>query len=179
MEFAHDPKRRLDFPVSFHPLPQVAALHDITLEEMIAALGQPMAQYDPGDPSPTERWAFEYSCGLQLVYEYVDHIKGGGIIADRPEASHALRHVPFKRHQVFVPSSQQLVQNLESELEFSPERRRDLSISLQSGLATGRQREPFRGRFADKRTRRKVLHRWLREFRTQANVLVLALERIG
>ena len=45
-------------------------------------------------------WAFAYPCGLRLAYEYIEPLGLGmtgiaNVLADLPEITHAVRHIPF------------------------------------------------------------------------------------
>ena len=45
-------------------------------------------------------WAFEYPCGLRLLFEFIHPIGSGmngyaNVFADLPEIGHGLRHIPF------------------------------------------------------------------------------------
>lgn len=71
-------------------------------------------------------WAFEYECGLQVVFQFMHHSDSGWVLADSPELEHVRRHIPFAQEDC-VPIEEEV---LKSELNFllseSPQRQKEI-----------------------------------------------------
>src|SRR6516162_326223 len=99
----HDAVLKLDFPVSFPEIPShLAGILDISSEEIHAQLGEPSVISNEQGLGPTEFWAFEYKCGLQLVYQYYQLVRNMHVCGDSPEVGHAIRHMPFPVARIYT-----------------------------------------------------------------------------
>ena len=112
----------IPFPVDFFELPVVAYLNDTTLNEMISLFGEPTGLPEPSDPGPIERWAFEFPCGLRLVYWFDVLLKQTLVSPDIPEVAHVGRHLPFDRPHVNLVTRAELQYQIDGELRIYPDR---------------------------------------------------------
>ena len=120
---SHDNATPLTFPVDFYDLPWAAGISGTTLDELVALFGPPTGLPDPGDPGPTERWAFRYDCGLQLIYQLDVYHEQTLIIPDIPEIQHVALHLPFQRSRISLISDADLGEQIRLALKMYPQRK--------------------------------------------------------
>ncbi len=121
----------LAFPVPFPDTPPFLFEIKATRHEAAAILGPPaMTEFDPG-LSDCDYWAFEYPCGLQVVYQFWHGFESrpdasmncGIVLADVPELHHVLRHIPFDKRLCTPIPQQHLEEDLPLLISMFPERR--------------------------------------------------------
>ncbi len=110
----HNAIKRLALPVAFPDIPSyLAGIQGITCDEVRARLGEPSSISDEQGLGPTEVLAFEYACGLQLVYLFYQLVGNLIVSADSPEVRHTIRHMPFPSDRIeWIPAD-----GLENELK--------------------------------------------------------------
>lgn len=86
----------LDFPVPFPDVPAYLVEVNVTRKAAAVLLGPPQLVDEDSGLGEADWWAFQYDCGLQIVVEFLHANDGHGIVlADSPEISHVIRHLPF------------------------------------------------------------------------------------
>ena len=112
----------LAFPVDMYEPTFVAGSSDTTREFLVEKFGEPTGLFDPSDPGPMERWAFQYPCGLKLVYllDLIGHYTL--VTADVPEVAHVARHLPFDSARVQLAPKSEMQKQIDTDLSFYPER---------------------------------------------------------
>ena len=61
-------------------------------------LGPPhFALEEDGMLMAIEHWAFQFPCGLRILYSFDPYQGGGGVFADMPEIDHVIRHLSLPR----------------------------------------------------------------------------------
>ena len=124
----HDAARRLTLPVAFPNIPSyLAAVQGTTSEEMHVRLGEPISISDEEGLGPTEAWAFEYPCGLQLVYLFYRLVGKLIVSADSPEVQHAIRHIPFPIDRIEAIPPDGLESELKALVSHSPDRAEEVN----------------------------------------------------
>jgi len=93
MNGTHTPKP-LDFPVDFERN-FVAWLNDDCRNQAHEMFGPPTLVEDIDGVGMADYWSFGFSCGLQIVYEFLHNGGKASIYADVPEFDHVVRHLPF------------------------------------------------------------------------------------
>lgn len=125
------PPEPITFPVAFPDIPPFLFLINVPRKTAAEVLGPPMVTDIVDGLGDGDFWAFEYECGLQVVFQFMHHIDSGWVLADSPELDHVLRHIPFAKGDC-VPIEEDV---LESELKFllsgCPERQKEID-QLQS-----------------------------------------------
>lgn len=72
-------------------------------------------------------WAFEYDCGLQVIFQFMHHIDSGRVLADSPELDHVRRHIPFTQDDCVPIKEEALESELRSLLSGCPERQEEFN----------------------------------------------------
>lgn len=122
-----DPKP-LSFPAPFPDIPPCLVYCEVERQVATDLLGPPaMTEWVEGLGN-ADFWAFEYPCGLQLVYQFLHYgtSTGGIVTADSPEIEHAIRHIPFKAEQCFALGDEALASELKTLLRVYPHRRAEI-----------------------------------------------------
>lgn len=125
---AHKPVRRLAFPVDFPDLPAFLVEFRVTREAAHRELGSPHQIEWVDGLGNSDFWAFEYPCGLQVVYEFVHLGPAALALADSPEVEHVIRHSPFDRDVCFPMTEEGLSRELERLRDWYPSREREVSL---------------------------------------------------
>lgn len=116
--------RRLDFPVSFGETPIIE--FNVSHADALAILGPPtITDWIPG-LGTGDFWGLEYSCGLQVVFEFLHQASGGFVVGDSPEIEHVLRHIPFERSVCSPIDDAQMARVVERLKRDFPHRAREL-----------------------------------------------------
>lgn len=92
---ATDNPKPLAFPVPFPDVPSFLIVAEVPRDSVPDYLGPVMLTDSVDGRGNADFWAFEYPCGLQVVFEFSHQTEGGLILADSPEIDHILRHIPF------------------------------------------------------------------------------------
>ena len=96
--------KSLAFPVDFSELPVVAFRADRGIIHQ--RLGPPPVQMpDPSAPGPQILWAFEYPCGLQVVWQVPDGDYPVHLAANSTDPEHVLAHVDIPVHDIWQEPS--------------------------------------------------------------------------
>lgn len=89
-------------PADAHAFPfHIAILrYDLVLAKSL--LGEPTSHGCVDGLGDADYWAFEYPCGLRLLYEFIHPIGEGAAgyanaFGDLPEIAHGMRHLPFPK----------------------------------------------------------------------------------
>lgn len=69
----------------------------LSREQFIEVLGPPQRTDWEDGLGPCDYWAFEFPCGLGLVFPYPHYAACGAIMVEDPDVHHAMRHSPFAR----------------------------------------------------------------------------------
>ena len=125
---AHHYSARLPFPVDFYDFPCAASIVDTTHDELVTIFGEPAAPIHNDDPGLIERWAFEYECGLRLVFQLdVDHQRTF-VIPDIPEIAHVARHLPFAPFRVNLASDTEIAKQMFTAVKLWPDREKEFDV---------------------------------------------------
>ena len=123
---------RLPFPVQFDELPPCLVWIDTSRQDAQRLLGVPHQQKFVDGLGMTDFWAFEYSCGLQVVIQFCHiGVEAGYVTADSPERSHVVRHLPFPSAMCKTFDGVEFQKQLDQIRALRPERSAELS-ALQS-----------------------------------------------
>jgi hypothetical protein len=124
---SHDAIRRLTMPVAFPDIPShLAGIQDIAIEEVRAQLGEPNLTSGEEGLGPTDVWAFEYRCGLQVVYLFYQLTGNLTVSADSPEVRHTVRHMPFQPARIETIAADGLESELSRLIRMYPERTHEI-----------------------------------------------------
>lgn len=121
-----DKPRPLTFPVPFTDIPLYLVGCNVARQAVPEFLGPPQVTSWVDGLGNADFWAFEYPCGLQLVYQFLHQCNGGIVVADSPEIQHVLRHIPFDRSDCVVIDEPLLQSELSRLIEAFPERRPEI-----------------------------------------------------
>lgn len=93
---------------------------------MYELLGPPMLTDWVDGLGNGDFWAFEYPCGLQVVFRFMHESEGGLVLADSPEINHVLRHIPFDDTDCVSIDDDNLQSQLKLLLSAYPERQSEI-----------------------------------------------------
>ena len=96
-----DGPKALAFPVAFPEVPAFLVEIQSTRNEAHHNLGLPHLTNWVDGLGECDFWAYEYRCGLQVVYQFLHDGQGGSALADSPEVNHVIRHSPFRQDLCF------------------------------------------------------------------------------
>lgn len=114
------------FPVLFPDVPLWLIRCDVSREAAAEKLGPPMLTDWVDGLGSADFWAFEYPCGLQVVFEFLHGSAVGRVVADSPEIDHVRRHVPFSDAECKSIDEITLRSELDRLLAAQPERRSEI-----------------------------------------------------
>jgi hypothetical protein len=100
----------LAFPAPFPDTPVYLIGCYVTREMAHRILGPPMLTRWTNGLGNGDGWAFEYPCGLQVLFRFLHDGEGGIVSADSPEINHVLRHIPC-RDTDCVPIDEEALQS--------------------------------------------------------------------
>jgi hypothetical protein len=123
----HEFDKTLPFPVPFPDEPPYLVICNVTRVLAHHELGAPHKIDWVDGLGMTDFWAFEYECGLQVVYDFCHSSTFGIILADSPEVAHVIRHCPFDRGDCDVISPDELEIRLERLIRAFPSRAAEFS----------------------------------------------------
>ena len=116
----------LAFPVPFPNVPAFLLSCNVSREAASEILGPPMHTDWVDGSGNADFWAFAYPCGLQVVFEFLHHFRGGIVLADSPEIAHVLRHIPFATRDCDRIDDATLQSELRYLLSAFPERKAEI-----------------------------------------------------
>lgn len=117
----------LAIPVPFPDIPAYLVAVNADREEAIRLLGEPHLTEETAGLGPTDWWAFEYPCGLQIMFQFLQLTERGlRVLADSPEIDHVLHHLPFPGSSCEVIPAETLARELQLLRKTYPERGREL-----------------------------------------------------
>ncbi|QOV91265.1 hypothetical protein [Humisphaera borealis] len=120
---AMEAAKPLAFPVPFPDGPMWLLTCDASPEAAAEKLGPPMLTDWVDGLGNADFWAFEFPCGLQVAFEFLQTSKSGRVVADSPEIDHVLRHIPFSASECVRIDETALHSELERLLVACPERK--------------------------------------------------------
>jgi hypothetical protein len=118
----------LSFPVRFPDVPPFLVFCNVSRQVAADRLGPPMLIDWVDGLGNADFWAFEYPCGLQVVFEFVHESNGGRVVADSPEVDHVLRHIPFTSSECITVDESALQSEIQRMLSAFPERRTEIEF---------------------------------------------------
>ncbi|WP_425396182.1 hypothetical protein [Aeoliella sp.] len=135
----------LAFPVPFTNLPSHLLICTFNHEVAAQTLGPPMLTDEVDGLGAADFWAFEYPCGLQVVFQFVHTQPGGLVLADSPEVEHVARHVPFDGSDMQRIDADALHSELDLLLSALPDRKPEIdSLHAFQVWRQGDDGNPFR-----------------------------------
>lgn len=126
MPHTEQPKQ-LAFPTPFPGLFSIVFALDISRDSIPSVLGDPVRISEMDAQGQCDFWAFEYPCGLQVVYQFPHREPSGFVLADYPEPQHVGRHIPFAPDVCMKLDEQTLKAEQRRLLGDFPDRHRELN----------------------------------------------------
>ena len=123
-----DGPKALAFPVAFPEVPAFLVEIQSTRNEAHHNLGLPHLTNWVDGLGECDFWAYEYRCGLQVVYQFLHDGQGGSALADSPEVNHVIRHSPFRQDLCFPITQEGLNLELDRLLSAYPFRAPEIAL---------------------------------------------------
>ena len=114
------------FPLPFPRIPSYLLIANVTRETLCELIGAPMLCQQIEEDRTTDHWAFEYPCGLKVAFQFTHGSEEIVVLADAPEISHVLRHIPIANSDCERIGEEELKSELERLLLISPERQEEI-----------------------------------------------------
>lgn len=157
----------LEFPAPFLDIPYVLIACHVPREKVTEVLGPPMLVASVDGLGDADCWAYEYPCGLQLVYQFQHLGKVGRVLADSPEIKYVLRHIPFARADCVPIDSDDLQKELKMLLSSYPERQPEIaSLNAFQVWRQGDDGHPFK---IGEPTSERDAKRWVQQFESSGH----------
>lgn len=118
----------LAFAVAFAAEPPCLISLQVTRSQAQDILGPPHRTDWVDGLGDADFWAFEYSCGLQVAFEFLheDPQGGGRVVADSPETEHILRHIPFPTNACRKATEEEFRSQLAELVKWYPHRQAEI-----------------------------------------------------
>lgn len=161
MTVSESPKP-LAFPVPFPDVPPFLLVANVPRETVQNLVGTPMHIEWINGLGHADFWAFEYSCGLQVVFQFMHDSEGGLVWADSLEIDHVLRHIPSAVADCVRIDDETLQSQIELLLSAYPDRQSEIdSLHSFQVWRQGTDGNPFR---VGQPTSKRDAECWVRHF---------------